>query len=90
MTLITFGPVQVRAAAQVLFDTKHFVKDYGGTAAPPGWDGAPPELPSIFAAATPVGVNNRSSSERRERSLQRGLPVVKPVLLRSSSSRVSA
>ena len=31
---------QVRAAAQVLFDTKHFVKNYGGTAAPPGWDGA--------------------------------------------------
>ena len=31
---------QVRAAAQVLFDTKHFLKDYGGIAAPPGWDGA--------------------------------------------------
>ena len=36
------SPVQVRAAAQVLFDTKHFLKDYSGTAAPPGWDGAAP------------------------------------------------
>ena len=34
--------VQVRAAAQVLFDTKHFLKDYGGMDPPPGWDGAVP------------------------------------------------
>ena len=33
----------------MLFDTKHFVKDYGGTAAPPGWDGALPSVRSSLS-----------------------------------------